>query len=103
LSYFDFDDGCSFTSSVGRFKANPWGLCDMTGNVWQWCADVQGGYPTGAVTDPQGPAAKEGSARVRRGGSWNSRPQICRAAFRPWNDPSLRACDVGFRLAVRVE
>jgi formylglycine-generating enzyme required for sulfatase activity len=52
---FDWRDGFVFTSTVGSFKPNPRGLYDMTGVAWEWCSDVYGDYPAGAVTDPIGP------------------------------------------------
>jgi formylglycine-generating enzyme required for sulfatase activity len=70
------------TQVIGTKKANPWGLSDMHGNVWQWCADVFDSYPKETVTDPQGPVANEGSGRVFRGGGWGSDPQGCRSAVR---------------------
>jgi formylglycine-generating enzyme required for sulfatase activity len=68
------------TIPVGTYPANALGLYDMQGNVWEWCGDWYGDYPTGHVVDPTGPA--EGSSRVFRGGGWGDRTSYCRAAFR---------------------
>ncbi|MCE9567142.1 MAG: SUMF1/EgtB/PvdO family nonheme iron enzyme [Planctomycetes bacterium] len=56
------------TTDVGLFPANPWGLYDVHGNVWEWCEDRHGDYAQGDQTDPQGRSTVE--ERVLRGGSW---------------------------------
>ncbi len=84
------------TMNVGQFKPNAWGMCDMHGNVWEWCSDLVWDYPSGSVTDPTG--ITSGSDRVRRGGSWYDSSWFCRSANRSWNTPSFRNFHLGFRL-----
>ncbi len=73
---------------VGEKSANPWGLCDMIGNVWQWCNDYyqEDYYKNSPQRDPRGPARGEG--RVVRGGCWNSKPDDLRSAYRNYETPA---------------
>ena len=79
-----YNDGVSpYTSPVGSFPANGYGLHDMAGNVWEWCWDWFGDYTPGYQTDPHGPATgKYGAQRVIRGGSWADGANRARCADR---------------------
>ena len=91
-------DGRDGTTAVGRFPANPWGLYDLHGNVYEWCADFYGDYPEGHAGDPTGPG--EGDARLLRGGSWFGPAWYCRSAYRYWADPATRSAHIGFRVVL---
>jgi len=69
------------THPVGQKKPNAWGLYDIHGNVYEWCQDWYGDYPSGSVTDPTGPPS--GTHKVYRGGAWDRRgPNYLRSAYR---------------------
>ena len=91
-------DGFVVTAPVGRFPANKFGLHDMHGNVWEWCADWYDSayYASSPGTDPQGPSS--GSSRVLRGGSWGNVPNLVRCASRLDFTPAYRLSYLGFRV-----
>jgi formylglycine-generating enzyme required for sulfatase activity len=93
----DWDDGYAFTARVGSFKANPWRLYDMHGNVWQWCRDCYD-KEFYKESDKEDPECNKGDRRVMRGGSWLNNARDCRAANRYGLAPACRDGDVGFRV-----
>jgi formylglycine-generating enzyme required for sulfatase activity len=91
-----------YTSPVGSFAPNGYGLYDMAGNAWEWCWDYAGTYPSGWQADPRGPATDQGSGRVGRGGNWNYYATDCRNSYRYGNSPGDSASNIGFRCAMTV-
>ncbi len=95
VAWYD-DNSEDKTHPVGMKKPNTWGLYDMHGNVWEWCADWYDYELEGGV-DPSGPDS--GANRVGRGGSWAYYAAHCRAAYRSDGSPSLTLGNDGFRVA----
>jgi formylglycine-generating enzyme len=85
--------------TVGSYPANPYGLYDMSGNVYEWCHDRHGAYPSESATNPTG--AQTVDCRVLRGSSWASGFFECRAAFRYFGFPDDGIYDIGFRVVRR--
>jgi formylglycine-generating enzyme required for sulfatase activity len=104
LAVFRKSWGFHSTAPVGAHPAgaSPYGLLDMGGNVWEWCADWYDGdyYSNSPFRNPRGPAT--GNAHVVRGGSWDSRPSVLSASCRSWGHLGYRDGDFGFRCAMNA-
>lgn len=100
-------DGYVFTSPVGKFKANLFGLHDMQGNVWEWCQDWYGSYEDLASEDPvqtEFILMQGQKGRIIRGGGFGKRtPRTCSASFRTAGVPTSRDIDLGFRVSFRED
>ena len=98
-----WDDTHAFTSPVGKFRPNPFGLYDMAGNVYEWCSDYYDPkfYNNSPKEDPEN--LTKSAARVLRGGSFSIEPRNCRAASRDWTAPAYRRSGCGFRVSVRLD
>lgn len=101
-AWYDASSGRK-TRPVASRKPNAWGLHDMHGNVWEWCADGYSSntYGSELVVDPKGPSHAEN--RVMRGGAWYNRPVFCRSARRDFAPPGHRDDGLGFRVVRMIE
>jgi len=77
-----YNDSSFISAKVGKYQANPWGLYDMHGNVWEWTSSTYGNT----------------SEKVARGGSWYDRPKRCTASYRISYRPYQPVFNVGFRI-----
>ncbi len=94
-----YDEKRAGTHPVGQKAANPFGLYDMLGNVWEWCADAWHDTYEDAPADGAARPGGGSAARVMRGGSWNDLARNVRAACRGGSGPDDRAGLLGFRCA----
>lgn len=94
------DDGHAFPAPVGSYRANGFGLCDMLGNVWEFCSTRSGSYPKEAVTDPGDLDPKRGFAV--RGGGWSNHPTDARCATRNADPPHFCHSNLGFRVVLSL-
>jgi formylglycine-generating enzyme required for sulfatase activity len=103
-SFLPGNDGYAYTSPVGNYLPNGWGLYDMHGNVWEWVLDwYDSSYYGKCGSDCTDPAnLTKGSLRVDRGGGWGSGAVRLRSAFRGGIVPGGRSGDLGFRLVCPV-
>jgi len=95
-----WNTGIKHPVDSGSYPANPFGLYDMSGNVWEWCNDCYDEYSSDSVTDPMGP--QTGATCIFRGGSWINSFNDCRSARRVNYGPSSRYPYIGFRVVRRV-
>jgi len=89
------------TTAVAGFPANPWGLYDMHGNIWEWCLDQWHDNFQGAPADGSAwldSSVNKDNKRLLRGGSWNLNPRNCRSAYRHVAHPDNRYSRIGFRV-----
>ncbi len=95
------EDGFLYTAPVGLYPPNPWGLYDMIGNAWEWCADWFEFRKAGtAVVDPKGPP--QGHCRVYKGGDWSTRPRHIASCLNDGDDPADIPDVRGFRVLCEV-
>lgn len=97
VAWYDGNSGDK-THPVATKSPNELGIYDMSGNVWEWCADWYGDYSSGRQTNPKGPYG--GSGRVGRGGSWSISAWGCRSSGRGYGSPPGRSYGLGLRLAL---
>ncbi len=99
----NYDDGFPYTSPVGYFPPNLFGVYDMEGNVLEWCADWYDAhyYARSPETNPTGP--EKGRYKVIRGGSWNRSGDYLRTTFRTWYPQQVRFEFLGFRCVMDLD
>ncbi len=94
-----FNDGAMVTAAVGSYKPNPWGLCDMAGNVSEWTRTTYRPYPYDSGDGRDGNSSED--AKVVRGGSWYVRPRQSGSAYRWKYPPWRKVFNIGFRVILQ--
>ena len=96
VAWYDGDQSTGSTHVVCGKQTNGYGLCDMSGNLWEWVWDWKGKYDSSLSVDPRGPTS--GSYRVVRSGGWNREVQAVRLSNRDYDKPTKTYGNLGFRL-----
>lgn len=97
-NYGESDKG---KTDVGNYPANPFGLYDMSGNVWEFCSDSYNNYTSGSFVDPHSPSFSLDTTRVMRGGSYFDSKEDCQSSARAWIQPYISREWLGFRVVRR--
>ena len=96
----DYDDDFEQVAPVGTYVPNGYGLFDITGNVWEWCADWFGEYSVDDLKDPRGPPT--GTMRILRGAGWGAMEDQYECAYRRTHAPQRCSAQSGFRCVLSL-
>ena len=97
VGWFD-ENSNEMSHPVGQKSPNELGIYDMSGNIWEWVQDWKGEFTMDEQENPQGP--ENGIERVCRGGGWNRERDRARVSYRGDDDPNLKYCSLGLRIAI---